>query len=76
MPSRALPEAFISRRTEVTVSGSASIMAPMGLMRARSTSTHGDLAAARRASMEWQEQPWARMIFFCLASSRTSMTGR
>ena len=53
----------------------ASMNAPTGLTRARSTSTHGDLAAARRASMEWQEQPWARMMPFCLASESTSMTG-
>jgi hypothetical protein len=51
-------------------------MAPMGLMRARSISTHGDFAAARRASIEWQEQPWARMIPFCFASESTSMAPR
>ena len=47
---------------------------PMGLMRARSISTHGDLAAARSASMLWQEQPCARMTPFCLASESTSIT--
>src|SRR5262245_23573601 len=57
IPRTALPAAFISRRTLTTVSGSESMCAPTGLTRARSTSTQGDLAAARKASMEWQEQP-------------------
>ncbi len=48
--------------------------APIGLMRARSTSTHGDLAAARSASIEWQETPCARMTPFSFASDNTSIT--
>ena len=57
IPIMPLPEAFICRSTPTTVSGSASMCEPMGLIRTRSTSTQGDFAAARRASMLWQEQP-------------------
>src|SRR5882762_6080071 len=57
MPTMPLPTARISRRTARTVLGSASMYAPTGLMRTRSTSTQGDLAAARSASMLWHEQP-------------------
>src|SRR5437667_5231709 len=57
MPTMPFPAARISRSTARTVSGSASMYAPTGLMRTRSTSTQGDLAAARSASMLWHEQP-------------------
>src|SRR6266850_5589624 len=57
MPIMPLPAARISRMTLTTVSGVASMYAPTGLIRTRSTSTQGDLAAARRASMLWHEQP-------------------
>src|SRR6266481_5288033 len=57
MPTMPLPTARISRSTARTVSGWASIYAPTGLIRTRSTSTQGDLAAARSASMLWQLQP-------------------
>ena len=57
MPMMPLQAARISRMTLTTVFGSESMKAPTGLIRTRWTSTHGDFAAARRASMLWQEQP-------------------
>jgi hypothetical protein len=71
MPTIPLPSARICLMTLRTVEGSASMCEPMGLRRTRSTSTHGEAAAARRASMEWQETPCARMTPFSLASEST-----
>jgi hypothetical protein len=42
---------------------------PMGFVRTRSTSTHGDFAAARSASMLWHEHPCARMIPFSVCQT-------
>src|SRR5271166_1386066 len=61
-PDYALACRFHLAITLTTVSGSASMCEPMGLTRTRSTSTHGDFAAARSASMVWHEQPCARMM--------------
>src|SRR5438552_10549854 len=74
IPINPLPAAFISRNTLVTVVGSASMCEPIGLIRAKSTSTHCDLAAAHSASMLWQEQPCARIVPFSFAADRTSIT--
>ncbi len=77
MPMMPVPALRICLTTPITVSASASMWAPTGLRRTRSISTQSDAAAAaRRASMEWQETPWARMMPFCLASESTSMTPR
>src|SRR5271157_3253147 len=57
IPTSPLPDDFICLITLITVSGSASMCEPTRLMRTRSTSTHGDFAAARRASIVWHEQP-------------------
>src|SRR5664279_535356 len=73
IPISPLPDDFISRITLTTGAGSSSICEPMGLMRTRSTSTHGDLAAARSASMVWHEQPCARMMPLSFASDNTSI---
>ena len=43
------------------------MMSPSGLIRARSISTNGLLAAMPSGSMPWQLVPWARMIFCALA---------
>src|SRR6266478_3969369 len=76
IPPIPFPAAFISLITLTTVSGSESINAPTGLMRTKCTCTHEDFVAVRSASIEWHEQPCARIVPFCLASSITSITPR
>src|SRR6516162_5315850 len=75
-PDDSFPAARISRITPATVAGSASICDPIGLIRTKSTSTHSDFAAARKASSEWQEQPCARIMPFSFASESASMADR
>jgi phospholipase/lecithinase/hemolysin len=75
MPMIALPFARAWRKTGSTSSGLPSIDAPLGLIRARITSTHGEAAAVFSAVSVWQETPTTPIRCFCLASLSTSRYG-